>query len=197
MIHAFKRAYDLFLLLVPTLSSPPSSPDIPLMWCMGAHSTRSTTNKSYGTGVLDHISLTTVYHIWTAPAQYYQWGALVSHPSAAWLTKERRLLYQVCCPTDGVSMTMFGAGLLSCMRNLTTLSRVLSECHVVAVDHHWSQVYNSTKYSIVYREVILGGLTNVLFWLGWLRLGEFLSSPGRIENLSIIIAKQSLNFVKT
>ena len=165
IIHKFEESYGLCLLPAPVLTRPPDSPDIPLMWCMEVQSTRKTTHKSRGAGVFDHISSITVRTIRTAASQYYQWEALVSHPSAAWLNKERRLLYQPCRPTDGVSMTMFNRGLLSRMGDVTTPSRALCERHVIAVDNHWNHVYKSTTCPVIRREAALGGLANILFWL--------------------------------
>ena len=154
------------------------------MWCTEAQSTRKTTHKSRGAGVFDHNSSITVRTIRTAASQYYQWEALVLHPFAAWLNKERRLLYQPCRPTDGASMTMFNGGLLSRIGDYTTPSRALCERHVIAVDHHWNHVYKTTNCHDICREAALGGLANVLFWLRWLHSGEcFVLSWEDIESV--------------
>ena len=67
---------------------------------------------------------------------------------------------------------MFNRGLVSCIGDVTTPSRALCERHVIAVDNHWNLVYKSTTCPVIRREAALGGLANILFWLGWLRSGE-------------------------
>ena len=171
-IRKFEQDYDLTVLPILSLSSPPASPDIPLMWCMEAQSTRKTTIKSRGAGIPDHISSVTVRQLRSAAAQHYQWAALISHPSASILTKEKRLLYQPCRPTDSAAFTMFATGLNTRMGDQASPSYALLERHVIAVDRHLNQIYKTTTCPLQRREAALGGLGNVLLWLGWLRSGE-------------------------
>ena len=132
------------------------------MWCIEANSTRLTTNKSHGAGISDHISFGTIRQLRSAAAQFWQWDALVSHPTASMLTREKRLLYQPCRSSDSLALQMFAAGLQIRMGDSVTPSRALLERHVKALDTHLNEVYKSTTCPLLRREAVLGGLANVL-----------------------------------
>ena len=171
-IRDFEANFEVPILTGSVLSAPPCSPDIPLMWCIEANSTRLTTNKSHGAGISDHISFGTIRQLRSAAAQFWQWDALVSHPTASMLTREKRLLYQPCRSSDSLALQMFAAGLQIRMGDSVTPSRALLERHVKALDTHLNEVYKSTTCPLLRREAVLGGLANILLWLGWLRSGE-------------------------
>ena len=62
-IRDFEANFEVAILTGSVLSAPPCSPDIPLMWCIEANSTRLTTNKSHGAGISDHISFGTIHQL--------------------------------------------------------------------------------------------------------------------------------------
>ena len=164
-IRTFEHEFGISVLPVPRLPSPPTSPDIPLMWCMEAQSTRPGRKEK-------HISHTTVRQLRSAASQFFQWSALVSHPNSSWLNKEKRLLYQPCRPTDSAAFSIFFTGLSSRMGDLTNPSHALLERHVREVGLYLNHIYKTATDPIVRREAALGGLANLLLWLGWLRSME-------------------------
>ena len=164
-IRTFEEQFNISVLPAPRLVSPPASADIPLMWCIEAQSTRPGAKEK-------HISHNTVRQLRSAAGQFFQWSALVTHPEASWLNKEKRLLYQQCRPTDSAAFSIFSTGLSSRMGDLTNPSQALMERHVKAVDRHLNHLYKTSKDPIVRREAALGGLANLFLWLGWLRSNE-------------------------
>ena len=85
-LRTFEKQFGISVLPVPCLVSPPAFADSPLMWCIEAQSTLPGTKEK-------HISHNTVRQLWSEASQFLQWSALVTHPEASWLNKEKPLLY--------------------------------------------------------------------------------------------------------
>ena len=101
-ICALEDSFSFPILRPTVLLEHGSSPDIPLMWCIEASSTRFMPHKSRGyESTL--VSFTTVRQLCSAAtSQYLAWDFLVAHPFASdWLIRSAIFLTAMssrCCP---------------------------------------------------------------------------------------------------
>ena len=173
-IRAFEESFSLPILRPTVLLEPPSSPDIPLMWCIEASSTRLTRHKSRGYESTP-ISFTTVRQLRSAASQYWAWDFLVTHPSASMLTREQRLVNQVCRPSDSYAFSLLSSGLATRMGSNVMPSLALLERHVKCLDTELAHQFRFSMNQSQRREAALAGFANCIFWLGWLRTSETFS----------------------
>ena len=144
------------------------------MWCLEAHSCRTVQHVSRGNRP-SPVSFGTVRSIRSAAAQFYQWDALISSPSASLLTKEGRLLYQACRPTDSLSMQMFSTGLAKRLGTVVVPSKAVLERHVLALDQDLEHRFSAPYSPSMQRIIALGGFANVTLGLAWLWSAETFS----------------------
>ena len=170
-IRAFEDSHAITILQSTPLSEPPSSPDIPLMWCIEASSTRLTRHKSRGYEPTP-ISFTTVRQLRSAASQFWAWDFLVTHPSASMLTREQRLVNQVCRPSDSYAFSLVSNGLSTRMGTEAKPSLALLERHVKCLDTELDHQFQFPMNPSQRRAAALAGFSNSIFWLGWLRTSE-------------------------
>ena len=165
-IRRFEQSYGLSILAPTLLQVPPSTPDIPLMWCMEASSLRSGTSRNGG-----RISFSTVRLFRSAASQFWAWDGLIAHPSAALMTQEGRLSFQACRATDSHGFTLFATGLSARMGTSVAPSKALLSRHVHALDTFLETAFQAAPRPLRL-ELALAALANLFFWLGWLRTSE-------------------------
>lgn len=169
-IRKFENEFDVPVLVPHRPKRPPSSRDIPLMWCIEANTVRSVRHVSRGNS-LGPISFGAVRQVRSAASQYYQWDAAITNPSS-YLTRDGRLLYQQCRPTDNLSMTMFARGLAKRLGTDVTPSKALLERHVRALDQELEDLFAAPYSTSMRHSLALGGFANITLWLAWLRSSE-------------------------
>ena len=162
--------------LVPVLApsvplAPPSSPDIPLAWCMEHRALQQVRARSGGS-FLAPISFSTVQQLRSAAAQFYQLSAVITHPRASHINKEGRLLYQSCRPTDNLAMRMLSSGLSRRLGTDATPSKALLARHVHNLDKLLRSGLNGPYSTRAKLGFARAGFANCVFWLGWLRSNE-------------------------
>jgi hypothetical protein len=96
---------------------------------------------------------------------------MVSQPSA-YFDKEKRLIYQACCPTDRVGCSLFPSGIASRIGDNVTASVPLLERHVRFLMADLEDQYLSARTPRARRHAAQGGLVTLLLWLGWLGSSE-------------------------
>lgn len=175
-IRRFEETFDLrHAILRPTpLDRPPGGPEIPLMWCQEAYSLRPST-KAYDRDVDIRVSFSAIRQFRSAASQYMAWDALVSRPDQVFLGQDRRLVYQPCRPTDGLSYTLHSKGMRARIGDEARPSIALLDRHVRALDAELRLQYRTAADPGRQRALALAGLANLALWLGWFRSGECLS----------------------
>ena len=172
IIRQFEKSFDVPVLRAAELKRPANTPDIPLMWCMEAASTKLVTHSSRGCNTPHSIAFGTIRALRSAASQFYAWDWMISHPASCHLTKDQKLLEQGVRPTDSFAFSLLVKGLASRMGENVLPSQALDETHVIALDLEMERQYLSATSKSQQREAALGGLANVFLWLGWLRSGE-------------------------
>ena len=189
-IRKFEDEFDVSVLVPQKPDRPPSSRDIPLMWCIEANALRNVRHVSRGNSI-GPISFGSVRQIRSAASQYYQWDAAITNPSSSYLTRDGRLLHQRCRPTDNLSMTMLARGMAKRMGIDVTPSKALLERHIIAMDQELEALFRAPYSSSMRRSIALGGFANVTLWLAWLRSSETFGL--RFEDVIITLPSQGLS----
>ena len=187
-ITDFESKYKLEVLRTPILKRPPTPPDIPLMWCIEENSLNTANHISRG-GKTTPVTFGTIRGIRSAAAQFYQINALIGAPNAAVLSKEGKLIHQVCRPTDGAQMTMFTKGLSKRLGTEAIQAKPITESIVHGIDKDLEGQFRLSHLSQSTRlQIARAGLFNCLLWLGWLRSQECITL--RRKDIKVIYPQQ-------
>lgn len=173
IIHRFEQHFDVDILTPTPLSRPPSGPEIPLMWCLEAYSTRASPRPKE-TGIFVSLQYNTIRQLRSAASQFWAWDTMVSSPSSI-LTSDRRLLSQNCRPSDRLAMTLHASGLRARIGDEVRPSIALLDQHVRRMLYDLNASYQAARTPYQRRHFALAGFGTLLLWLGWLRSGELLS----------------------
>lgn len=173
-LQTFQHAHvGLRLFSVATLRRPDRHPDIALMWAEELFSLRPAAARrrpahptaAYGT----------IRQLRSAMSQYSTVSTLNTHGGEVTLDPHRRLQFGVVRPTDTARMSYFSRGLRARLGELTVPSAPLTFDHIQALDNYFRDRYRQAVTLLQARHWALGGLANLLFWLGWLRSLEVFS----------------------
>ena len=171
VLHDFEDDFDLKILQPTKLSKPPGSPGVPLMWCQEFYSLRKAYDKR-DKGNMIPLAYTTIRHLRSAASQYCALDAIVSDPSGAVLTKDQKVLFQRCRPTDSLISSLFAKGMLSRLGDESKPSVALLDCHIRELDRELNAMYYAAESPLEKRDLALAGFANLALWLGWLRSSE-------------------------
>lgn len=171
IIRHFEASFDLQILRPTTLLRPPGGADIPLMWCQEAYSLRRSTKRREAQGDLT-LAFSTIRQLRSAASQFMAWDAMIAHPQAAYLDQQRRLVYQTCRPTDGLSYTLHTQGMSSRLGDEARPSVALLDRQVRFLDQDLDRRFRQATCPMARRDLALAGLANLSLWLGWLRSAE-------------------------
>lgn len=179
VIRNFEAAFD-FSILKPTfLLRPPAGPEIPLMWCQESYSLRRGAGRLQGALGDLTLAFSTIRSLWSAASQFFAWDSMVSQPNVSYMDDRKRVLQLPCCPTDNLSYTLHAAGMSSRVGNESKPSMALLDRHVRYLDKSLAARFRLSVIPREKRELALAGLSNILFWLGWLRTSEVFSCEWR------------------
>ena len=170
-IRRFETSFSVPVVTPCVPSVPPSSPDIPLAWCMEHRSVQQVRARS-GARPLAPVSFSTVRQLRSAAAQFYQLSAVITHPRSSRLTKDGCLLYQSCRPTDNLATRMFSSGLSRRLGTDASPSKALLARHVHALDAFLRQGLRGPYSPSIKLCFARAGFANCVLWLGWLRSNE-------------------------
>lgn len=173
IVHRFEQHFDVSILTPTQLDRPPCGPEIPLMWCLEAYSTR-TSSRSKEDGIFVALQYDTIRQLRSAASQFWTWDTMVASPSSI-LTSDRRILSQQCRPSDRLSMTLHASGLRARIGDEARPSVALLDQHIRAMLTHLDGEYRGACTPYQRRHFALAGFATLLLWLGWLRSGELLS----------------------
>jgi hypothetical protein len=84
------------------------------------------------------LAFSTIRQLRSTASQFHVWDMMISQPDRPFMDQQHCVLEQPCCPTDGLSYTLYG-GLHPCAGNQTQPSVVLLDCHVWAFDQELNQ----------------------------------------------------------
>ncbi|CAJ1940466.1 unnamed protein product [Cylindrotheca closterium] len=162
MVHQFEQEFDLTILRPTPLVEPPSGPEIPLMWCQEWYSLWQS-RKRYDHDVQTPISFSTI-----------PWLSLdaINSLQAAYMSADKKAVYQSCRPTDNLSFQLFAKGMVARLGDHTCPSVALLDCHVHFLDSALDQMFLDAENNFQHRKLSLAGLVNLTLWLGWLRSSE-------------------------
>jgi hypothetical protein len=171
IIRNFEQRYGVHVLRSTPLRRPPSGLDISLMWCQEAYGLRKSPIKRHEGSDLN-LAFSTIRQLRSAASQFLTWDMMVSRPERAFMDQQRRVIEQPCRATDGLGYTLYTNGFRARVGDQTHPSVALLDCHVRALDQELNTAYLRSRTPQERRSNALGGLANLLLWLGWLRSAE-------------------------
>jgi hypothetical protein len=127
----FEMEHDLCQRIVwPTpLLQPPAGANVGLIWTMESYSLH--TAPLCGTDEMQLLSNATVRQMRSATSQCLAWDLMVSEPNCACFDPQRRLVCQLCHPTDGLGCSLlFASGIASRIGENVKLSVTLLDRHI-------------------------------------------------------------------
>ncbi|CAJ1934806.1 unnamed protein product [Cylindrotheca closterium] len=170
VIHDFEKEFALTVLRPSNLMEPPSGPDISLMWCQEWYSLRHSTRK-YDKDVQTPISFNSVRALRSAASQWFALESL-NTPQNAYMSQDKKVLYQDCRPTDNLTFHLFAKGMVTRMGDYSRPSVALLDRHIRylmnSLENHFAEATTETQK----RDISLAGLATLTLWLGWLRSAE-------------------------
>jgi hypothetical protein len=141
------------------------------MWCQEAYGLRKSPIKRHEGSDLN-LAFSTIRQLRSAASQFLTWDMMVSRPERAFMDQQRRVIEQPCRATDGLGYTLYTNGFRARVGDQTHPSVALLDCHVRALDQELNTAYLRSRTPQERRSNALGGLANLLLWLGWLRSAE-------------------------
>ena len=116
------------------------------------------------------LSYGTICQLRSAVSQYMAWDMMVRYPGHVYsMDQGKRVIHQVCRPTDLLGATMFASGMKARLGNESRPSVALLDRHVRWLDADLDQHYRaSARTDEVRHELAKAGLANLSLWLGWL-----------------------------
>lgn len=172
-IRTFENKFDVNILHTSSISSPPRSSLIPLMWLQESESLqpgRSKRGEPAGT-----ISFGTLRQYRSAVSHFHTIDSITSRPDSHYLDKQNRLIEQPVRPTDALLATSFASGLSVRLGTAQTGSIALTQEHIMFLDRDLDLRYRRATRSAERRLVSLAAVANLFLWLGWLRSSEVFS----------------------
>ncbi|CAJ1968848.1 unnamed protein product [Cylindrotheca closterium] len=162
--------FDVTILRPTPLVEPPSGPEIPLMWCQEWYSLWQS-RKKYDRDVQTPISFGTIRAVRSA---VFQWLSLdaINSSHAAYMSADKKIVYQSCRPTDNLSFQLFAKGMVARLGDHTRPSVALLDRHVRFLDSALDQMFLDAENAFQRRELSLAGLANLTLWLRWLQSSE-------------------------
>ncbi|CAJ1945413.1 unnamed protein product, partial [Cylindrotheca closterium] len=103
---------------------------------------------------------------------FHALDALTAKPDQAYLTRDNKLLYQDCRPTDSLQYTFMAKGMVSRLGDDPKPSMALLDRHVRCLDSDLDALFRAATNPVEKRDIALAGLANLSLWLGWLRSSE-------------------------
>lgn len=166
-IRSFELFHDFPILQRSSLSRPPDSIDIPLMWIQESYSLRPSSRADDSL-----VSFATVRSLRSAASQFLGWEMMVSSPLSTFIDQQQRVLHQPCRATDSYSFTLFTKGISGRLGTDSQPATALLFRHVFFMDSYFLANYRASTTDASRRRWALAGLANALFWLGWFRSSE-------------------------
>ena len=93
---------------------------------------------------------------------------MVSEPESAYFDKQKWLICQPVRSTDGLSCSLFAAGIGARIGKNAIPSIALLDRHVRSLMADLKESYLSARTPQARRKAALAGLASLLLWLGWL-----------------------------
>lgn len=171
-IHRFQQEWQVDILQPPDLTTPPSDPVIPLMWCQETYGLREGRRTKPGSQRKERVTFATVRQLRSAVAHWEAWAWVVARPGVGHFDQSKRLVNATCRATDSATYALFSKGLAVRTGTEAKPSKSLLLRHISFLDSHLHGRYETETDPLQQREFALAGLFNLLLWLGWLRASE-------------------------
>jgi hypothetical protein len=180
-LFQFDHYYEVQTLKPSTLTHPPITPAIPMMWALLNYLLRH--NKEG-----ERIKHGTVRGIKSAASLYYALDMQMAYPRQVLRDGQHRgMVLERVSPTDEASTTFCTKGMARRMGTETKQSWALSHVHIAYIDQRLEEAYQRTTLGGRH-ELACAGAANLMAYLGWLRSGELFS--GIQEELTLTLPQE-------
>ena len=175
-LDRFGKLFHVHVLPSLSLSSPPSSHEIPLMWAQVYQCLQRSKRRMNPDGTHPFVKVDTARQLRSAASQWYTWNFLLAHPGRLIHSKSGELVVQRCRPTDSFGGTLFYRGLSTRLGVDVQPAVALLRRHVVWLNDYLDVQFRSASSGALRRDIAKAGLANLFFYLGWLRSNEGFST---------------------
>jgi hypothetical protein len=161
-IRSFELFHDFPILQRSSLSCPPDSIDIPLMWIQESYSLHPSSRANDSL-----VSFATVRSLRSAASQFLGWEMMMSSPLSTFIDQQQCVLHQPRRATDSYSYTLFTKGISGRLGTDSQPATALLFRHVFFMDSCFLANYCASTTDVSRRRWALAGLANALFgWVG-------------------------------
>ena len=165
-IQSFERQFGVRALVPSTLTSPPSTPAIPLIWSQLYYSLQPGKHKGKA------ITFDTARGLRSAASFFYQWDLQAAYPGQVVKDRKQSKIVNHSIPTDELVYTLQNGGMARRLGRSSNPSWSLQFTHVSFVERQLENMYQGTSDPNTRQEIAAAGAAHLLLWLGMLRGGE-------------------------
>lgn len=178
-LRRFSQHFQVPLLTVTPVDSPPAPASIPLMWAQQHYSLQLSRWKKKSNSSEDsaRVTFATVRGLRSAASLFHKLDMLTAHPGKVYMDPNSRVMTtNDVSPTDELGYTMMNTGMKNRLGTEAKPSVALMDRHARHLDMSLRLRFKMAPTRLVKLELARAGFANIMAWLAWLRAQELFSA---------------------
>ena len=172
----FGTQYGFTICRAPSLSHPPNSSIIPILWAMSAYTNQVSSTRRRLPGEDNHITYNTARSLQSAASAYFRWSRMLQFPEEMYQDGDRRLLGNAyTTPTDALIATLVNRGMKKRLGVSSQPAVAIQFHHVLFNQQHRTRLLSASVEPFVRYLLAAANLVELFAWGGWLRAAEVFS----------------------